>query len=340
MKPFKTFNEQLNILKNEYNLEVLDEDSFLIHLETISYNELIKTYKDTLLFDGEVFLEGVTGEGIFQLYHYDKTFQNILMKFSIYAENALKTKLSYIISKKFGTKTDVTLNYFLNSKNKKMVGDIEGVLNNSTDEPINHYRNSHKEIPPWILYKNLSFSTSISIYRELLETEKKEIINSYIRKTYREHQIKLYLEDNPNESIEKEIDVMLTTVRYFRNTIAHNGHFCKYKSKYKKLNNYKMEIFFGKSIINKSDFRKNIGIDDAYSFILSLYFLLANNELRKIFIREIISFLGNGDESIREAYITILKLPSNIIERLEKLHIETEIKIANIKRASEVKKFK
>lgn len=335
MKPFKTFNEQLNILKNEYNLVVSDEDSFLVHLETLSYNELVKTYKNTLLFDGEQFKAGATAEGIFQLYHYDKSFQNILMKYSIYVENILKTKLSYVISKNFGIDTDITLKYFSNGKNKKMIKDIEDVLNLSTDEPIKHYRENHSKIPPWILYKNLSFSTSINIYKEFLETEKKEIERSYINKNYRENQINLYLKSNPNENIGKEIGIMLNIVRSFRNTIAHNGHFCKFNSKYE-LKNYKMEIFFGKDIINKNDLKNKIGINDVYSFILALYFLLSNNEVRKIFISEIISFLENGNESIREAYITILKLPNNIIERLVKLYVETETKITDIKRTSEV----
>ena len=319
MKPFRTFEAQLNILKNDYNLKILDEEALLVHLETISYNELIKTYKDTLLFNDNKFIEGVTAEGIFQLYHYDKSFQNILMKFSTYVENILKTKLSYVISKKFGIKTDITLNYFSTCKNEKMLKDIDEVLRTSKSEPINHYRETHTEIPPWILYKNLTFSTSITMYKELLENEKEEVVFSYLKKFYREKNIL----EKGKEDIKEEIEIMLSIVRYFRNTIAHNGHFCKYKSKYKKLKNYKIEILFGKNIINKRDLKNKLGENDTYSFLLSLYFLLSNNELREIFLFEILTFLSGGEASICEVYISILKLPEDIIERLSKLQEET-----------------
>ncbi len=46
-KPFKTYAEQIKILKNKYKLNIKNEDIALELLSTISYYDLINGYKES-----------------------------------------------------------------------------------------------------------------------------------------------------------------------------------------------------------------------------------------------------------------------------------------------------
>ncbi|QHF55452.1 MULTISPECIES: Abi family protein [Streptococcus] len=70
-KPFKTIDEQIEILKSR-NLTFLHEPSARRILATVGYYELVNGYKDIGIEEGERFRDGFTFEQLFHVFNMDK----------------------------------------------------------------------------------------------------------------------------------------------------------------------------------------------------------------------------------------------------------------------------
>ena len=112
-KPFKTYKEQIEILKNKYKLNIKNENFALELLSTISYYDLINGSKESFFEKGsEIFEENTDIIDLFLFKILDKNIQNTLFKYSVYVENIFKTKMAYLISRKYG----ISIEQYLNEK--------------------------------------------------------------------------------------------------------------------------------------------------------------------------------------------------------------------------------
>ena len=179
-KPFLDFDEQIEKLKNNYNLIIPNPYTAKLLLKDISYYDLINGYKDCFMTDNKY--DGkLTIEDLYYFLKYDKNIQSILLKYAIYIENKFKNILAYVLSSKYGV--DVSL--YLNPKNFKNKGykinatinDINyKIKNNKFPNPTKHYKRNHNHVPAWILLRNLTFNQAIDIYNNLYVKDKKEVI--------------------------------------------------------------------------------------------------------------------------------------------------------------------
>ena len=111
-KPFKTYKEQIEILKNKYKLNIKNENFALELLSTISYYDLINGSKESFLRKILKFEENTDIIDLFLFKILDKNIQNTLFKYSVYVENIFKTKMAYLISRKYG----ISIEQYLNEK--------------------------------------------------------------------------------------------------------------------------------------------------------------------------------------------------------------------------------
>jgi len=291
-RPFLSYAQQLQRLKTEYDLEIIDDGHFeKSFLNTISYYDLINGYKECFMENGK-FRKGLLLSDIFVFHTIDKRFQNILFLYSVYVENIFKTKMAYLIGETRGVHFSEYLmenKYFATPKRmlklRKTLQDILLIHTTSKENPTKFYRENHNHIPPWILFKNVNFSTMIDLFSFLSRKEKLKIISEYS-----------FFHSN-NLSEDDKIEMfrnMITTVRKFRNKIAHNykvigvildktsihlQHFirvCPYK------------------LITYPEIKKRIGRGDFYSMILSILPLLENKILQLHFIDDLINFKIDG----------------------------------------------
>ena len=70
-KPFKTYREQIDILKNRYGLIIEDEDFAEAALKSLTYYDLVNGYKDCFM-EKERFIEGMTIDFIYLFSLVDK----------------------------------------------------------------------------------------------------------------------------------------------------------------------------------------------------------------------------------------------------------------------------
>ena len=107
-KPFKTYEEQIELLRNR-NLNISDPEFATHALDTISYYDLINRYQRHFMPNGECFIEGTTIEQLYSLSMFDRSIQAFILKYSMFIENIFKTKLAYTLSKDFGVDMSVYL---------------------------------------------------------------------------------------------------------------------------------------------------------------------------------------------------------------------------------------
>jgi len=226
-KPFKSFDDQLDYLENHYKLYIEDKELAKNVLKTISYYDLINGYKELFVKDS-IFVKEVTFNTIYALSNLDKSFQAILLKFSVYVERKFKNILAHIIAREF---TVFEKQYLLESNYEKPIEtkrirkfyqtfqNIRDIYeSNSVEMPTAHYLKKHNHIPPWILFKNVSFSSVIDLAFYLPKELKLELAKECIAAPIRDD----YLLDFMSSS--------LRLVRMFRNVIAHNSKFINFNT--------------------------------------------------------------------------------------------------------------
>lgn len=96
-KPFKDYDELIDILRKR-NIIISDEKFARQCLSNVSYYALINGYKEVFTNNNDIFNPPII---------FENTLSSILLKYIIHIEKSLKSKLSYIISKKYGVFTNI-----------------------------------------------------------------------------------------------------------------------------------------------------------------------------------------------------------------------------------------
>lgn len=239
-KPFMTYDELIVKMESK-GILVINKDFAKDVLSTCSYYNLINRYQHVFKHKTiqERFREGTTFEEIYTVYTLDTALASILLKYILYIERSLKSKLSYVIAERYGVNDQDEINGLMvansylkrtnysNSHNFRdtILRAIKEVLDYSRNtEHINsnrkiyissslrHYATNHNHVPPWILVTSLSFGLATKWYSILRAADKTRIVNSFIRNPQ-------LTEEDKKEYLKTSIDLM----RCYRNTLAHGG---------------------------------------------------------------------------------------------------------------------
>lgn len=327
-KPFKTINEQIQLLRDKHKL-IINNDAFAQSaLLNTSYYDLINGYKEYTMQD-DIFKPGISIEYLYYLHLFDKNFQNAILKQSIIIENSFKTILSYVLAENFGVDTEEYLNHkmFLSSlkaikffKVKEAFEKIFKRYSKNDDkyyerkledipQPTRHYIENHNHVPPWIILRNVSFSNSINLYR--------------LTKDHEKHQISNMLLPNPNIAMADKINFLIAAlglIRETRNVIAHNLKFVTFSSKYNRLPKKSMNI-----ITKDSSFTKNRNeLNDTYACIIAIMILLNDSTMKQAFANDLLSCICLSPNNLEpnplwQDYSLITNLPLKLPFQLIKL---------------------
>ncbi|WBB29004.1 Abi family protein [Parvimonas micra] len=311
-RPFLDFEKQIIKLEKDYKLYIKDRQKAIELLSSISYYDLINGYKDTVAIDED--FNGTEIEDLYNLNYIDKSIQNILFKYSIYVENRFKTILSYCISAHLGVDIKDYLNkdlYYGENSKKTIDNILKSLENNNFGNPTKHYKEKHNHIPPWILFKNITFNDSIDLFLGLNKSIQFDICNLLFNN--RIEQKKAF----------KFANNALIIVRKFRNVIAHNLKFISYKSK-EQITLRDLSHIYSGTLIETSDFKNKVGKNDIYAMILSIATLLNISILQNNFYydlyREFQRFRQFPNQRrLLNLFLLKTKIPNNIDERLLKV---------------------
>lgn len=318
IKPFRTWDQQIERLKTKYDLKIEDDNFARRALSSMSYYDLVNGYSECFMKDGK-YTEAISIEYLYSFYHFDRTFQNALFQYSIYIENFFKTALSYVVAESFGIYQKEYLNQknYVNPKNQKRRRKRTQLLeklhktynpeNKYLDNPTKHYVETKNHVPPWILFKNVSFSNAIDLYSFLKSEEKYKVRNIV----------------SPGVDPEA-FKNSLTVVRKYRNAIAHNLKFVTYRSGV----NYIPSVL---SIDKLQPFTEmeNLKNDSPYNLILAIVLLLNDayllNELYESLSITITRFTRDPRQvQLFQDYSRITGIPINILEIFQAFILKLE----------------
>ena len=316
-KPYKTYEERIDHLINDYNLVITDRDFAEYALKTISYYDLINGYKDIFMTNDKY--DGTTTiEFLYQFYLYDKEFQNLIFTKIILIENYFKNVLANQLSKDFGVHQDNYLDH-ANFNYASTTVDVQRTLSKirraytgpSPEPPTKYYLDNHNHIPPWILFKNVTFSLSINLFVALKTDQKIAVAEALL----------------PSETVTVPQRINLLTsglnlIRHFRNTTAHNLKFVTYKgTPQDTLPRSVLRDLLPQTIITKKMTENGYKPNDLFAAILFIYLLLGPR-LQLQFCAELSSVGKSMDGNIEELskkYWEITGLPEDFDKKLDVL---------------------
>lgn len=326
-KPFKTIDEQIDILESRYKLVVSDKNFARQALLTVSYYDLINGYKNIMM-ENEVFKPGISFGYLYLFHLFDKNFQNVIFKNSILIENLLKTKISYVLSQDLG----VDFSEYLKSsaydysngelKFYKLKAEFERVFLykgkprdiNKIPQPTQHYIKNHNHLPPWIIMRNVSFGNAINLYRLIKQPYKARISELLVPNS------NISPDDKTNFAVPA-----ISLIREIRNIIAHNLRFVKYYSTMNRLPTKATNAITK----NKALTAGRAELNDVYACILAMVVLLETNDLRTRFFMDLFNCIyrsknTNSVEFMLEAkifkdYSEITSLPDDFLNLLAPL---------------------
>lgn len=315
IRPYLTYDEQIEKLSSDYNLIIKNPARAKSLLKTYSYYDLINGYQECFIKDG-VYIDNITIDDLALFLEFDRSFQSILFKYSVYAENKFKNILANVIASKYG----ITMHEYLDQNNYRKNGIyVYKTLNklknypysDYVDNPTKHYVKTKKHIPPWILFKNITFNQATDIYKNLKIDDKNKVNDEMIGNLLN-NKFKI-------SSVTKSIII----IRKFRNSIAHNLKFATTRVNENIILNH-MNSFCYNTLIESEDYKIKRGVNDPYSFIISLSLILNESfiieklyeDLSRIII--ITNLQENDHMDIFRTYCDITGIPQNIIERFKK----------------------
>lgn len=321
-KPFKTYSQQIEILKKR-NL-IIDNTEYAKHLlKTYSYYDLVNGNLDELMVHRhpDKFQDGISIQDLVKIRVIEDRIKSIFLKQILMIEKSFKTSISYYISKKFGVDNHpggyLTKKNYSNprksivSKTMKTLRDIcSGNVQRPQGEPIIYYQEHHNHIPPWILVEELTFGETIYWYKCLGPDGKSTIENELV-----------HLPSNlSQEQLENIFLDSLTILREFRNFFAHNSVLSHMQSKAEL--NLRLFLQPHKDQINLIE---NIPINLANSHnlvacFLSILILSTDFDQSKIFISDLKQTmdLSTTDDEAKFIFEGIFHLPTSLIENGEK----------------------
>lgn len=344
-KPFLSFEQQVQYLQKNHGLTVNDPNQAARILQDVPYYDLINGYKEYTMTD-DVFHTEMSFEFLYAFYLFDRDFQNILFKQSVLVENSFKNKMAYVLAKKFGVHQEEYLKpsnfypdkngvryegkngvyetisqIFSDPETRKKTDPATGKIIEYTPKkkyplPTGYYKTKHNHIPPWILLRNVTFSTVINLFSLMKPPEKREMIS-------------FYFPDSPDIPYKQQVAYVLSginLIRKFRNTIAHDLKFVSFRpSRYDRLSFSVTRQIFPSAITEKpANAGKDFGRCDIYAFILALLYFLHDDFLRRRFCFELSRFFyvrqtDDPNDSVLKIlinrYSEITGLPSNMTER-------------------------
>ena len=231
MKPFKTHDEQIEILKSR-GLIIEDEQRNQVKefLKLENYYNVINGYKDLFLSEhsSNQFKANTSFHDIYVLHQLDRHFRRLFLPDLLIFETNLKSLLAYHFSEAFQTCASfLTIeNYHPNSHRQanKLISDLSKLIAYKSEHngPIKHHLDHYNHVPLWVLTKFMTFGQTVQMYRSLMPALKNAIAKEFALTFNRDYHCFIELTPSDLESIMK-------TANFFRNICAHEERLYNFK---------------------------------------------------------------------------------------------------------------
>ncbi|HZK29110.1 MAG TPA: Abi family protein, partial [Clostridia bacterium] len=301
-KTFRTYPEQLEFMRSR-GIEIADEKGAIEALSTFSYYSLVNLNKH--LYGGLNQRDFVGNPSLLdlQLAHMlNMNFYQVVLKGILYVEASFKTKLAYLVSRKFGSVSgddiaDPNANYLYRGYYDPSNNLTPGLLSTLQNKlrylmsPANEASYSHKflannrQLPPWIFIHDVEFGLAIQWYNILREQDKNEVCDKMMWGETGERP-----DDIPIEQAKQFLSAALETLRVYRNTIAH-GERVFPSELMCSLPEEPLFAVLPLGALTRHEYRTGIGGNDPYACLLAIILFIHDPFLMLSFLTELRSQL-------------------------------------------------
>lgn len=202
IKPFLTYEQQLNKLLTEKKLIINNPSLALETLKNIGYFPVIGGYKLPFINPmTRIYEKQTTFEDILALYYFDRNLRNIFFRHLCEVELRMRQLISNYFCAKYGELQCKYLSFSnYDCSTSKKQADISKLINildyhatrNTNHEYLVYQRNTHGNVPLWIATKALTFGQTSKLYSLLKFQMKTDICNEFTH--VNENMLGTYLE--------------------------------------------------------------------------------------------------------------------------------------------------
>ncbi|MHB9305517.1 Abi family protein [Fusobacterium polymorphum] len=318
-KPFKTYNQQLKILRNR-NLTISDGSRAISVLKRDNYYNVINGYKDIFLEisgSNEKYYDNTTFEHINALSIFDKKIRHLFLYYILTFENLIKSKISY-----YHTETYNEIFNYLDVNNftgkaddiTKLISSISKEIEKHTNlkkpNAFSHYIEEHGELPLWVLFQKSTFGTASYFFTSLQDDIKLKICEELNQEHSKRYKLKNFVVINP-----LFLENTIHFINSYRNICAHNERFynCAFQKK-----GFKVDY----SPYSKAEFRGTVFdlLIILKLFLLKSEFDILKKDFKKL-LHKLECELTNNKEALKKIKTSSLRLPidwEDILERIWK----------------------
>lgn len=316
MKEFRTFNQQLTILRNR-GMIVPTDGSPKRFLEQENYYNVINGYKDLFLIKNsqgkpiipETYLPNTHFNELKALFLFDRDLRFLFLKYLLVFENSFKTTISYEFSQKYKKANSyLEIANYRDDDPKGVLKQISILTNTIHDNvgkhgAIKHYIEEHGSVPLWVLVNYLTIGNLSYLYAALKDSEKNVIAKYYSNKYEKQ-----YKPIRPLKISSEDMESALKIFNLVRNQCAHDERL--FNSDYKNIRVSKITRYFG--ITNYNNRRIVVAI---------LYFkVLLNKSYYKKFHSELIEIFNKYKKDFKTvSFDDILENMGIYLSELKKL---------------------
>ena len=265
-KVFMTYDEQIKKLTLEKGLIIKDENFAIATLKRTSYYSLISGYKDVFKNSTtKKYRDGICFEDILSLYEFDRTLRELFLSYILKIENQIKSLMSYAFCNKYGENQSEYLqktNYKYNGRKNqrdidRLVKILERYVNHNNDyDYINHARNTHNNVPLWVLMNALTFGNISVMYSVWTQDLKIKISSEYTHIN------------------EKQMAQLLRYLVRFRNVCAHGERLYSYRN----MESIPDFPIHDKLLIAKTGNQYSYGKHDLFGVVIALKYMLPKKD--------------------------------------------------------------
>lgn len=301
IKPFLSYEKQLNNLIVKKQLIIKDKEYASAKLRDICYYSLIDGYKN-LFYNpmNRKYEEGTRFEDIVALYDFDKKLRLLIFQYICNIEQKVRSLISYHFCETYSENQSDYLNshnYNNTKQNSRDIQKLINILSNEANYNMEHayvvyQRNTYGNVPLWVVLNTLTLGQTSKMY-SLFTTSIQSRISSNFRSVN-----------------EKELGQYLKVLTHFRNICAHNERLFSFKSRYE----IPDTLLHQKLQIPKKGNHYTCGKSDLFGVMMAFRYLLNREDFlifKKEFCKLLRVFEKQSSEEKKNRLLVAMGIPRN-----------------------------
>lgn len=315
-QPFLNWDQQVTVLREQYNIEVESPKSAIYTLKKYSYETLVDGYKQAFKKDqhSEKFIPGITIETLGVLQMLENRLSSELLQALLSIEKNIKSLFQYELAKKFGVQQNnyLRIDHYNASTcaQKRHLARLFHITQQKRhiSQTLEDFQ-QQGNIPPWVLVNEMTFGQFQRWYAASPDAIREAVANGFCNDSNQKITLPFF---------EQALRFFLD----FRNALAHGeliGQLCAKET----ITQSQLQAFYPEKLLPSCKQRQTKHTESDFYILFLLFGLFLKQSEKQIFKDQVLNLLRIFDSllPINEEPMRHLlgNIPENMIERVEQI---------------------